>query len=57
MNARKTRYKYTKEKKIEMEFDLWWIIVRNNFGIVVVTISKIPILHKPVLMKHLPLEL
>jgi len=42
-----------KEKNIfEMEVDLWWIIIRHDHGIVVMTITKIPILHKPIPMKH-----
>jgi hypothetical protein len=35
-----------------MKFDLWWIIIWNDFGIVTMTITKIPILHKPIPMKH-----
>jgi hypothetical protein len=35
-----------------MKFDLWWIIIWNDFGIVIVTITKIAILHKQVPLKH-----
>jgi hypothetical protein len=35
-----------------MEFDLWQIIIQNDFVIVVVMITKISILHKLVPMKH-----
>jgi hypothetical protein len=30
-----------------MKFDLWQIILKNDSKIVVVTITKVPILHKP----------
>jgi hypothetical protein len=36
----------------ELKFDLWWIIIWNDFEIVIVMIAKIPILHKLVLRKH-----
>jgi hypothetical protein len=35
-----------------MKFDLQQILMQNDFGIVVVMITKIPILHKPNMMKH-----
>jgi hypothetical protein len=28
-----------------MEFDVWWIRIWNDFGIVIVTITKIPIIN------------
>jgi hypothetical protein len=40
------------KKKSEMKFDLWQIIIWNDFGIVMLMITKIPILHKPIPMKH-----
>jgi hypothetical protein len=35
-----------------MEFDLWRIIIQNDFVIVVVMITRISILYKLVPMKH-----
>jgi hypothetical protein len=48
-----TKYK-KKEKKnnFQMEFDLGQIIIWNDSWIVIMTISKIPILYKLIPMKH-----
>jgi hypothetical protein len=35
-----------------MEFNLWRIIIRNEYGIIVEMITKIPILRKLIQMKH-----
>jgi hypothetical protein len=35
-----------RENNSELKFDLWRIIIRNDFGIVTMTVTNIPILHK-----------
>jgi hypothetical protein len=50
-----TRYKQTTKKKTIMKsnlFDLYQIIIYNDFEIVAMTITKIHILHKSTPMKH-----
>ncbi len=37
--------KQTTTNGFEMEFDVWWIRIWNDFGIVIVTITKIPIIN------------
>jgi hypothetical protein len=40
------------KKNSKMKFDLWRIIIRNEYEIVKMMITKISILHKLVPMKH-----